>query len=173
MFWQLNVLATHCFIHKSIRRGSVISHANSTYSTTGSTRHMLADFNNPSASDYGGLLSPPSASFAGIQRSLDNLTVGSNSQTSLSLSLNYLPSKFSSNIISPGGARFRKNARPSDNLPKRGGGLDAFKSGESRMPQGKIRLRWNKFKWILLVMNTIVRHSFLFLSLPLFNPGRR
>jgi len=149
------------FLHKPIRRGSIISHANSSYSATGSTRHMLAEYNNSSSSDYGGLLSPPSAPFAGIQRSLDNLTVGSNSQTDLSLSLNYLPSKFSSNIVSPGGARFRKNAKPNDfNLPKRGGGLDAFKSGESRMPQGKIRLRWNKFKWILLVMNTTVRHFF-------------
>lgn len=126
---------------------------------------MLADMNNSSVSDYGGLLGPPSAPLAGIHGSRDNLSVGSNSQTNLSLSLNYLPSKFSSSIVSAGGTRFRKNAKGEDlNLPKRGGGLEAFKSGETRMPQGKRRLRWNKFKWILLVTNTIVRLSTLFLS---------
>ncbi|KIM42509.1 hypothetical protein M413DRAFT_444246 [Hebeloma cylindrosporum] len=142
---------------KDSPRASIISHANSSYSTAGSTRHMLADMNNSSASDYGGLLSPPAAPFAGIHGSHDNLSVGSNSQTNLSLSLNYLPSKFSSSIISAGGTRFRKNARADEiNLPKRGGGLEAFKSGETRMPQGKTRLRWNKFKWILFFMNSLM-----------------
>ncbi|KIM40810.1 hypothetical protein M413DRAFT_168446 [Hebeloma cylindrosporum] len=123
------------------------------YSAAGSTRHMLADMNNSSSTDY---LSPPSAPFVGL-RTPDNLSVGSNSQTNLSLSLNYLPTKFSSSIISPGGARFRKNAKGDDiNLPKRGGGLEAFKTGEARMPQGKMRLRWNKFKWIIFFMNTLM-----------------
>jgi len=120
---------------------------------------MLADMSNSSVSDYGGLLGP----LSGPLGSRDNLSVGSNSQTNLSLSLNYLPSKFSSSIVSAGGARFRNNAKGDDlNLPKRGGGLEAFKSGETRMPQGKRRLRWNKFKWILFVTNTVVHFSTLF-----------
>jgi hypothetical protein len=135
---------------------------------------MLADMNNPSVSDYGGLLSPPSAPFAGIQGSRDNLSVGSNSQTNLSLSLNYLPSKFSSSIVSAGGARFRKNAKGDDlNLPKRGGGLEAFKSGETRMPQGKRQLRWNRFKWILLATNAVVRLYNFFFHFDLFTSSRR
>jgi len=151
---------------KPSRRASIISHANSSYSAAGSTQHILADLNNPSVSEHGGLLNPRSATLAGIHGSRDNLSVGSNSQTNLSLSLNYLPSKFSSSIISAGGTRFRKNAKAGDlNLPKRGGGLEAFKSGETRMPQGKRRLRWNKFKWVLFVMNIVVRlYSLLFLS---------
>ena len=46
---------------------------------------------------------------------------------------------------------FRKNAKDDDiNLLKRGGGLEAFENGDSR---GKVRLQWNRFKWILFVTN--------------------
>jgi hypothetical protein len=66
--------------------------------------------------------------------------------------------------------------------PKRGGGVEAFRSGEARMPGandedydgvsggwfgggGKTRgrrLRWTKFKWILFVANTaLISYSFL------------
>jgi len=54
-----------------------------------------------------------------------------------------------------------------EGIPKRGGGLDAFRSGEARMGGAndedygfgaaaggsKKRLRWNKFKWILFFAN--------------------
>jgi len=104
---------------------------------------MLSDIKNPSSSDHRGLLKSPSVPF-----------VGSKNPTSLSLSLNYIPTKFSSSI---GSVRFRKNAKGDDiDLPKQGGGLEAFKSGESRMPRGKMRLRWNNFKWVLFVMNTVM-----------------
>ncbi|KAF8167109.1 tetraspanin Tsp2 family [Crassisporium funariophilum] len=130
-------------------RASVISHTNSAYSQAGSTRHILADLNNSSSSDYGGLLNPPSAPFGGAS------SRGS-SATNLSLTINYLPSKFSSSPISPGGIRNRKGGRSPDDLdlPKRGGGTEAFRSNESRMSQGKGKLRWNKFKWILFLTNT-------------------
>ncbi|KDR67334.1 hypothetical protein GALMADRAFT_147136 [Galerina marginata CBS 339.88] len=114
---------------------------------------MLADMNNSSSSDYGGLLNPPSAPFA--RGSRDNLSVASGAASNLSLSVNYLPSKFSS--FSPVGARMRKGKGTDEpNLPKRGGGLEAFKTNEARMPQGKGRLRWNKFKWILFFTNTLM-----------------
>ncbi|KAF8808256.1 hypothetical protein BYT27DRAFT_7287627 [Phlegmacium glaucopus] len=71
--------------------------------------------------------------------SWDNSSLGST--TSLLLSVNYIPSKFS-------------NDEP--NLPKRGGGLQAFKTNEPRMPQGKGRLRWHRFKWILFVTNFLL-----------------
>lgn len=62
-------------------------------------------------------------------------------------------------------------------LPKRGGGREAFKSGEARMPgeqdddydginsgwfggkdggRTKPRMRWNRFKWILFISNIVV-----------------
>lgn len=67
---------------------------------------------------------------------------------------------------------------------KQGGGREAFKRGESRMPSAndddydgvdvsdvrrtwlspthvlKPKLRWNKFKWILFMSNTAVRATF-------------
>jgi hypothetical protein len=135
----------------SHRRDSDASYANSAYSQATSTRHILADMslkNASTVSDYAGLFIPPSAPFMN-NVSRDNLSVGST--TNLSLSVNYIPSKFS-------GFRNRKGGKYDDepNLPKRGGGLQAFKTNEPRMPQGKGRLRWNKFKWILLATNTLL-----------------
>jgi hypothetical protein len=98
------------------------------------------------------------------------------SQTSLSV--NYLPSKFSNRLLSPAVARRRKTAKVPAGLPKRGGGVEAFKRGEARMPGendedydgvssgwfgGKgaapvySKLRWTKFKWTLFIANTFVR----------------
>ncbi|PPQ78235.1 hypothetical protein CVT24_006426, partial [Panaeolus cyanescens] len=131
---------------------------------------MLADISS-SSTDF---LNPPSAPFArtgssgGLNLNLNGLStprdgVGSATGSNLSLSVNYLPSKFSSALMTPGtGARFRNKARSSGvdsdsaGVPKRGGGLEAFKSGESRMPQGRNRLRWNKFKWWLFFANTLL-----------------
>jgi hypothetical protein len=114
------------------------------------------------------------------------------SPSSVSLTVNYLPKKFSSTLLSGGGgggggsgsisssARRRKNAtaKLNDNaaslFPKRGGGAEAFRSGEARMPYaggggggyedasssittagGGKKLKWNKFKWILFVLNLL------------------
>jgi len=112
---------------------------------------MLANMslnNGSTVSDYTGLFIPPTAPFMN-NVSRDNLSLGST--TNLSLSVNYIPSKFSE-------FRNRKGGKYDDdpNLPKRGGGLHVFKTNESRMPQGKGRLRWNKFKWILFATNTLV-----------------
>jgi Tetraspanin family len=75
----------------------------------------------------------------------------SENTSNLSLSVNYIPSKFSK-------FRNRKGGKYNSvyNLPKEGAGLQAFKSNEARMPQGKGRLKWNKFKWVLFVTNSLV-----------------
>ncbi|KAF8156038.1 tetraspanin Tsp2 family [Crassisporium funariophilum] len=104
--------------------------------------------------------------------------------SSHSLTVNYLPTKFSSGALSPIYRR-RNGGKGTDRfsgtgVPKMGGGVDAFRSGESRMGgepdyldedagsgrwffgkagrrgrQGRKKtLRWNKFKWILLGCNT-------------------
>ena len=93
-----------------------------------------------------------------------------------SLSVNYLPSKFSNSLIT----KRRKNGKDVDALmPRQGGGREAFKSNESRMPGdgdddydgvdvfgaregGRTRPkgRWNRFKWCLFVANVVVSLSF-------------
>ncbi|KAG6844084.1 hypothetical protein H0H87_009910 [Tephrocybe sp. NHM501043] len=118
-------------------------------------------------------LDPPNTPFAssGSQTSLTT-PLGRNATDSsgVSLTVNYLPHKFSNTLLSPG-PRKRKGKNGDPNMPKRGGGVEAFKSGEARMPgegdddydgvsggffgaqRGK-KLRWNKFKWCLFVANT-------------------
>ncbi|KAE9408831.1 hypothetical protein BT96DRAFT_1094915 [Gymnopus androsaceus JB14] len=107
------------------------------------------------------------------------------SASNLSLTVNYVPAKFSATLLSPSGPRRRKPKNMTGTgamgIP-RGGGTDAFRSGESRMPDendddydgvnvsrswwfgGKKsrglsrkdrKLRWNMFKWILFFSNTI------------------
>jgi len=94
----------------------------------------------------------------------------------VSLSVNYLPSKFSNTLVSAGGPRRRKTVKDvSSFIPKRGGGVEAFRSGEARIPgqdddddydgvsggwfggkeggHTKPKLRWNKFKWTLFIAN--------------------
>ena len=105
--------------------------------------------NNFTIHDYAGRFTAPSAATIINSISRDNFSLGST--TNLSLSVNYIPSKFSE-------FRNRKKEKLGDepNLPKQGAGLQAFKTNEARMPQGKRRLRWNKFKWILFFANSLV-----------------
>lgn len=125
---------------------------------------MLADYSQSP-------LDPPSAPFrnASAAASLRSMSPGgSDASGPVSLSINYLPSKFSQQ-----GFHKRKTGKGEALLPKRGGGREAFRSGEARMggegdedDQGffggkeggktKARLRWTKFKWILFVANTLV-----------------
>ena len=114
--------------------------------------------------------------------------------SNLSLSVNYLPSKFSTGVLVGGGETRRRPVTQDSvdadffgsGIPKMGGGVDAFKSGEARMggegdgdddvtssrkwffrrQQGDSqqvnnsrKLRWNKFKWILFAANAIVESS--------------
>ncbi|KAJ6627329.1 hypothetical protein B0H10DRAFT_2210281 [Mycena sp. CBHHK59/15] len=138
----------------------------------------------PNAEMYARPLDPPhvpfaepmGSSMAGSSRGSSPVgapTDGSN----VSLTVNYLPSKFPTLSSGP---RKRRNGKGIDTLmPKRGGGVEAFKSGEARMPGqhdedydgvssgwfggGKGRngaltrkLRWNKFKWILFIANIVL-----------------
>lgn len=169
-----------------------MSHTNSLAS---SQRHILAD------NDQSMSLEPPNAPFAGLAqppgspkgsfRSLTpSNTIGGDGDTkgmTNSLSVNYLPQKFS-RPVSPGsgsGIYKRKGGKGGKGMmvPKQGGGREAFRSGEARMPgendddydgvdvsnvratifgaKGhKPKLRWNKFKWILFFFNLVVRYHF-------------
>ncbi|KAF8621731.1 hypothetical protein AX15_007531 [Amanita polypyramis BW_CC] len=149
-------------------------------SQAASTRHILSDMN-PSH------LEPPHAPFISPTRSGSrNSSLGSNSpsvplsreSSSISLTVNYLPKKFSSTMLNAGNPRRRKNAGVGKDIgagfPKRGGGVEAFRSGESRMPnpgddddastgwlsagkkKKKKKLRWNRFKWTLFFTNLIL-----------------
>ncbi|KAI0299963.1 hypothetical protein BC826DRAFT_1090485 [Russula brevipes] len=93
-------------------------------------------------------------------------------QSVLSLSVNYLPTKFSDAVLYNG---LKNRGKTLPLVPKRGGGREAFRSGEARMPgegdedydgiQGSLfgkegghtrpRLRWNRFKWTLFVANLL------------------
>ncbi|KAI0064053.1 hypothetical protein BV25DRAFT_1933706 [Artomyces pyxidatus] len=123
-------------------------------------------------------LEPPNAPFAssasvrsGSPRTESPLL----GDTPLSLSVNYLPSKFSDAVLYNGLKRRNGKGSPLG-VPKRGGGREAFKSGEARMPgegdedydgvqsswfskgaggRTPPRLRWNRFKWILFVSNLL------------------
>lgn len=138
---------------------------------------MLDNFNGSRGLD------PPNAPFALNQsratgsttslRTSDAPLLGKDSP--ISLSVNYLPSKFPS----PSSVRKRKGGKGvyDSVMPKRGGGREAFRSRESRMPgpsdmdydgvQGGLfggqqkgpKNRWNPFKWLLFVSNVIVRHN--------------
>ncbi|KAF8581691.1 hypothetical protein K439DRAFT_1353233 [Ramaria rubella] len=110
----------------------------------------------------------PSASAAGSLRSVTPPT----SLRDVSLTVNYLPTKFS-RPHSPGvHKRKGKGGGGDPEVPKRGGGREAFKRGEARMPgvgdedydgvmpreggKTKPRLRWNKFKWMLFLTNSLL-----------------
>jgi hypothetical protein len=113
-------------------------------------------------------LDPPSSPFA---RSFPSR---SESPSSTSLTVNYVPTKLSAALLSPAntGPYRRKGKGDSLSLPKQGGGVDAFRSGEARIgsrhddeydgimhgySRGKKKMKWTKFKWILLIANILVR----------------
>jgi len=147
-------------------------------SQASSTRHMLADMSADMSA-----LEPPSASFASPGGSLLSFnkngseTPSNKDNAGLSLSVNYLPSKFSNPALLSSNVRKRRSAKdPLPRMPKLGGGVEVFKSGEARMPgQGdedydgvsggwfggktshkKTKLRWNRFKWILFFANFLL-----------------
>ncbi|THH20192.1 hypothetical protein EW146_g1131 [Bondarzewia mesenterica] len=155
----------------SRRTSSIISHANSTASAAASTRHMLSNMNNNAS------LEPPNAPFASSNSVRSHsprtdsplLSVASSN----SLSVNYLPSKFSDALLYNGLKRRNGKGSPLP-MPKRGGGREAFRSGEARMPGdgdddydgvqsgwfgkdggARPRLHWNRFKWTLFVANIL------------------
>ena len=160
------------------RSSSVNSHSPSIQSAANSTRYMLAGMNNNSSG-----LDPPTLPYGSRSSSFRSMSPKNDTPLmdgkATSLSVNYLPSKFSSNILS-GGMKRRKGKGGDIPIPKRGGGREAFKANESRMPGDgdddydgvsfgqhgrKGRLRWNRFKWVLFFANLVVSLSSLFLLL--------
>ncbi|KJA23081.1 hypothetical protein HYPSUDRAFT_1081494 [Hypholoma sublateritium FD-334 SS-4] len=112
--------------------------------------------------------------------------------SNVSLTVNYLPHKFSNPLLSSAGQRRRKPYRELKGrgdfslgagvIPKMGGGVEAFRRGESRMggaddddddservedgsgaswmkkpstTKASPKLRWNKFKWTLFFTNLL------------------
>jgi hypothetical protein len=115
---------------------------------------MLADYNeNSSGGGIGGKLHLDVPRYTGLSTGSGPSTPTSTS--GLSLSVNYLPSKFSSNILKSRTGKKGPGGAPEIAMPKQGGGLAAFKAGEQRI--GGKKLKWTKFKWILLVANLAVR----------------
>lgn len=97
----------------------------------------------------------------------------STASSSVSLSVNYLPSKFSNGmLVHPRNRKSKKGLTPG--YPKMGGGVEAFRTGEARMggeneDEGGVptrkswfgarpnkKLRWNRFKWVLFTANTFL-----------------
>ena len=127
-------------------------------------------------------LEPPSVPFASSNSFRSNSPQNKESfqlqasSSTPSLSANYLPAKFSDSLLYNGFRRRNLNKSLPAGVPKRGGGREAFKQGEARMPGandedydgvqtgwfGKdgaakpMRLRWNRFKWTLFVSNILV-----------------
>ena len=157
------------YFSHSRRPSSIISSANSAYSAATSTRHILTNMNSQ--------LEPPTLPFAphnSARLSSPRTESPLLRPTSVhSLSINYLPSKFSDAVLYNGVKNRGKNFHLG---PKRGGGREAFRSGEARMPgegdedydgvQGSFfgkeggrtrpRLRWNTFEWTLFFSNFLV-----------------
>jgi hypothetical protein len=122
-------------------------------------------------------LEPPAPPFSSLgsasgRGSPRSLTPPSSVKNDVSLTVNYLPTKFSLPHSAGVHKRKGKGAIGTAEVPKRGGGREAFRTGEARMPgegdedydgvmprqsgKTKPRLRWNKFKWALFLTNTIV-----------------
>ncbi|KIP04332.1 hypothetical protein PHLGIDRAFT_76102 [Phlebiopsis gigantea 11061_1 CR5-6] len=116
-------------------------------------------------------LEPPSAPFAPQRESIRSFSSGTSPllKDSTSLSAHYLPSKFSNAVVT----KRRKNGKGAGGflMPKQGGGREAFKSNEARMPgdgdddydgvdfnkngRSRAKGRWNRFKWCLFLANIL------------------
>lgn len=185
-------------IRPTDRRESSLSQASSTYSHASSpslnqnpraapdatsTNFRAPQMSNPIPRDNSDL-TPPTLPFGQSPSSnrssiLSLSPSASTKDVSASLSVNYLPTKFS-RPHSPG----IHNRRGPSKIPSpdaaggiRGGGREAFRAGENRMPGGddedydgvevsgwgaaagkghKPKLRWTGFKWTLFLTNTFV-----------------
>nr|GAT51110.1 predicted protein [Mycena chlorophos] len=113
-------------------------------------------------------LAPPRPPFAdSASASSRSSSPGPNADAGsvVSLQINYLPTKFSNPLI----RRRRGTDASGQALLKRGGGVDAFRAGEPRMPgsnddnydglefgpKATRRAKWNRFKWVLVFSNSV------------------
>ncbi|KAH9912154.1 uncharacterized protein BXZ73DRAFT_93244 [Epithele typhae] len=140
------------------RSSSLNSHSPSVQSNTNSTRYMLAGMNNNSSG-----LDPPTLPMAPARApSAPPPPAPAPPSWTPRASPAPSPSTTSPPSSPPSPAAASASAR-------RGGGRDAFKANEARMPgegdddydgvdpgrKGGRRLRWNRFKWILFVANLL------------------
>lgn len=140
-----------------------------------------------SSSSHHGDSTSAATSTTNLFNSFRHVSPSTQSLDNSSLTVNYLPRKFSSTILNPANPRRRKNTKPGApaTFPKRGGGVEAFRSGESRIPDPSVngddayygvydrspgvktevfgtgerrakKSKWNKFKWILFVSNLLL-----------------
>ncbi len=112
----------------------------------------------------------------GSSRAVSVLGLNAENRASTALSVNYAPTKFSDALVGRGPRRRRRGREDDAPAPAmaRGGGVDAFRKGESRMPddrddlhppayrrgwfdRSEMRSRWTRFKWVLFVFNVVVR----------------
>ncbi|KAG8894373.1 hypothetical protein FRC01_013006 [Tulasnella sp. 417] len=149
----------------------------SSYNEHGQNRNSLLGNMTPPMG--GGDLTPPNPPFSigasgrpnsGIS-TISSSYSGKEKDNRSSLSINYLPSKFS-RPHSPGVSFHKANK---GGLVKRGGGRDAFSDSVARMPgqndtdyEGvnvddwfngkgkKAALHWNRFKWVMFFTNTLL-----------------
>lgn len=112
-----------------------------------------------------GLSLPSPTGVSSRRRVTGNSQIPFNTDNS-SLSVNYLPTKFGAGLVSR-----RRYGKEHAGIPKQGGGREAFRENEPRMPgandedydgvQGawfgpnekKPALRWTRFKWVMFVAN--------------------
>ncbi|KDQ51182.1 hypothetical protein JAAARDRAFT_41450 [Jaapia argillacea MUCL 33604] len=148
--------------------------AESTVSAAASTRYMLAGMNQNTSSlglpnfqsNASSLSLTPRADAPFIPRT----------GSPVSLGVNYVPSKFSEALLNAGVKKRKGDKNVDPVVPKRGGGRDAFRANEARMPGHgdedydglssnwfgdkdggrRPRLRWNKFKWSLFAANLLL-----------------
>jgi hypothetical protein len=105
-------------------------------------------------------LAPPSLPFADSSSARPpSVNSDSRSAKTTSLSINYVPTKFT---------KLHESGVWQHRQPKQGGGREAFADNAGRMGEGepttfqagtsrkKAKLRWNRFKWALFVTNSAV-----------------
>ncbi|KAK7043313.1 Tetraspanin family-domain-containing protein [Favolaschia claudopus] len=142
------------------RRSSLVSRDGrmSTISQTPSTRPLVNAPGTPMSSTFN--LLPPST--AGLSPGNDF----NDAASAHSLTLNYIPSKFSSTMLSR--RRNHESSAPGEHgMVPRGGGVNAFRANASRIPgahdededhtlgRNNRKLRWTRFKTILFLTNTL------------------
>ncbi|KAJ7039379.1 hypothetical protein C8F04DRAFT_1318892 [Mycena alexandri] len=145
------------------RKSAVAARAHrdsSASSVASSMRHMLSH-------PHPHPLEPPRPAFLtadGNNNNNNNFSRSSSPDSAVSLQINYLPSKFSEPAV-----RQRKvggKGTGTRTTLKYGGGVDAFRAGEARIPRAHDqeydgvdvgvrtgKAKWNRFKWILVCSN--------------------
>ncbi|KIK69025.1 hypothetical protein GYMLUDRAFT_632949 [Collybiopsis luxurians FD-317 M1] len=75
------------------------------------------------------------------------------SKANSSLSVNYVPSKFSAALVNPG--KFRRRKRRNNVASQLGKSIEVSEDEKTEENKSGKNLRWNKFKWILFFANLL------------------